>query len=66
MTKNILDANLNYLFHSGLIDGALVGGRATPIATIITAAGITLVETPTNASQYSINVQILQVDTMAK
>jgi hypothetical protein len=54
--ENLLDANLVYLYESGLLEC-----RSTPIMTRITPQGINVVENPSLASQYQIDVQVLQI-----
>jgi hypothetical protein len=61
---NLLDANLVYLYESGLLQGEMVMGRRTPIATRITPQGINVVENPSLATRFQLNVQILRVETV--
>jgi len=64
VAQNLLDANLIYLYESGLIRGENVGGQVTPTCTRITPLGIALVERPNMYSdRFPINVQVLNVNT---
>ena len=62
--QNLLDANMIYLYRSGLIEGFTSIGKAAPPITRITPIGINVVENPNAySSQYSLNVQLLNIGT---
>jgi len=62
--RNLLDANLIYLYESGLIRGEQVVSQVTPICTRIAPLGIDLVERPQIYSgRFPISVQVLNVNT---
>jgi len=64
ISQNLLDANVIYLYDSGLLEGFKSIDKAAPPLTRITRMGIDAVENPNKYSdQFSLNVQVLNIDT---
>jgi len=61
--RNMLEANLLYLFESGLVRGMSVPSQVTPICTSITPLGTNVVENPQGYKDYQLNVQVLNINT---